>query len=202
MDFQKNNKWFFTACEDGTLKTFDFKGEGFQREYENAGVQINCAVLHPNEIEIIFGDQNGDIKVWHPQIQKATTFYSWSFEQYDLPSVSITALEISKDASKLIMGNSAGFFCFWDSDKKDKTEDFKPIYTTEAHNNTYILKCKLSSNKRFLATCSADKSCKIWQYNPQQERFDYYQTLSGHHHWVWDCDFTVDCQYCLTVSTD
>jgi G protein beta subunit-like protein len=31
MDFCKNNKWFFTACEDGTLKTFDFKGEGFQR---------------------------------------------------------------------------------------------------------------------------------------------------------------------------
>jgi target of rapamycin complex subunit LST8 len=56
MDFCKNNKWFFTACEDGTLKTFDFKGEGFQRQWDNGGVQITCATLHPNEVEIIFGD--------------------------------------------------------------------------------------------------------------------------------------------------
>jgi WD40 repeat protein len=25
MDFQKQNKWFFAACEDGTIKIFDFK---------------------------------------------------------------------------------------------------------------------------------------------------------------------------------
>ena len=29
---------------------------------------VNCAVLHPNEIEIIFGDQNGDVKVWDLQL--------------------------------------------------------------------------------------------------------------------------------------
>ena len=26
MEFQSQNKWFFTACEDGTIKIFDFKG--------------------------------------------------------------------------------------------------------------------------------------------------------------------------------
>lgn len=25
MDFQKQNKWFFAACEDGSIKIFDFK---------------------------------------------------------------------------------------------------------------------------------------------------------------------------------
>jgi target of rapamycin complex subunit LST8 len=83
-----------------------------------------------------------------------------------------------------------------------KTEDFKPMDTMEAHPNNYILKCKLSLNKRYLATCSSDRSCKIWQYNLGEEKFEAYQTLGGHHHWVWDCDFTVDCVYCLTVSTD
>jgi G protein beta subunit-like protein len=64
MDFQKQNKWFFAACEDGTIKIFDFKTQGYQRQFDNGGVMINCAVLHPNGAEIIFGDQNGEIKVW------------------------------------------------------------------------------------------------------------------------------------------
>ena len=29
MDFQKQNKWFFAACEDGTIKIFDFKSTGY-----------------------------------------------------------------------------------------------------------------------------------------------------------------------------
>ena len=26
--------------------------------------------------------------------------------------------------------------------------------------------------------------------------------MTGHNEWVWDCDFTIDLVYCLTVSTD
>lgn len=60
----------------------------------------------------------------------------------------------------------------------------------------------MSQNEKYLATCSSDRSCKIWQYNSEVEEFQEYKTLSGHSGWVWDCDFTVDCSYCLTVSTD
>ena len=56
MEFQKDNKWFFTASEDGTLKVFDFKALGFMRNFDNNGVMINTAVLHPNQGDIIFGD--------------------------------------------------------------------------------------------------------------------------------------------------
>mmetsp|Transcript_1599 Transcript_1599/g.2824 ORF Transcript_1599/g.2824 Transcript_1599/m.2824 type:complete len:81 (+) Transcript_1599:358-600(+) len=70
---------------------------------------INCAVLHPNEVEIIFGDQNGEIKIWDLQLQKVK-----QFSQLECPQVSISSLEIAKDASKLIMGNSAGYFWFWE----------------------------------------------------------------------------------------
>ena len=56
LEFQKDNKWFFTASEDGTLKVFDFKAVGFMRNFDNNGVMINTAVLHPNQGEIIFGD--------------------------------------------------------------------------------------------------------------------------------------------------
>jgi target of rapamycin complex subunit LST8 len=131
---------------------------------------INCAVLHPNGAEIIFGDQNGEIKIWDLELQKARSFW-----QLDIPNISITSLEIAKDASMLIMGNSAGLFCCWESEnQKDggygTTEDFVPIQECEAHDQ-YILKCKLSQNKKFLATCSSDRSCKIWVYNKEEEAF-------------------------------
>lgn len=48
LGFQKNNKWFFTASEDGTLKIFDFKTSGYMRNFDNGGAMVNCAVLHPN----------------------------------------------------------------------------------------------------------------------------------------------------------
>lgn len=54
----------------------------------------------------------------------------------------------------------------------------------------------------FLATCSSDRSCKIWQLNEEEDEFQEYADLTGHGGWVWDCDFTNDSVYCITVSTD
>lgn len=81
-------------------------------------------------------------------------------------------------------------------------DDFNPMQEKEAHQDNYILKVKLSQNKEFLATCSSDRSCKIWKFNSESEEFEEHRTLSGHNGWVWDCDFTDDQQFCLTVSTD
>lgn len=43
----------------------------------------------------------------------------------------------------------------------DKSTGFEPLQKVDAH-NTYILKCLLSPDPRYLATCSADKTIKIW----------------------------------------
>ena len=34
------------------------------------------------------------------------------------------------------------------------------------------------------------------------EEYVSYSVLSGHGGWVWDCDFTCDNSYLITVSTD
>ncbi|KAG9150055.1 hypothetical protein Leryth_023082, partial [Lithospermum erythrorhizon] len=36
---------------------------GYQREYESRAA-VNTVVLHPNQTELISGDQNGNIRVW------------------------------------------------------------------------------------------------------------------------------------------
>ena len=95
-----------------------------------------------------------------------------------------------------------------------------------AHEGQYVLKCQFSLDARYLATCSSDKTCKVWELSEQvmvdneekeeeakedaeqqqeQEVFEEYvsySVLSGHGGWVWDCDFTCDNSYLITVSTD
>ena len=105
---------------------------------------------------------------------------------------------MAHDASKLIAGNSAGICYIWSS---QNGEEFTPQQELEAHRDQYILKCQLNKDGTLLATCSSDRSCKIWRLNEDDE-YEHYVELAGHGGWVWDCDFTTDSVYCITVSTD
>jgi G protein beta subunit-like protein len=49
--FQKDSKWMFTASEDGTVKIWDLRAPGCQRNYESR-TPINSACLHPNQVRL------------------------------------------------------------------------------------------------------------------------------------------------------
>eukprot|EP01083_Nonionella_stella_P152835 490338_1 len=63
LGFHKENKWMFSSSEDRTVKIWDIRAAGCQRDYESSAA-INDAVLHPNQGEILSGDLNGNIRVW------------------------------------------------------------------------------------------------------------------------------------------
>ncbi len=58
----------------------------------------------------------------------------------------------------------------------------------------------LNDSRRF-ATCSADKSVKIFNIDPNRG-FEHSRTLLGHTRWVWDCEFLHDSNNLITVSSD
>jgi target of rapamycin complex subunit LST8 len=118
LGFQRDNKWFFTASEDGTLKIFDFKMSGFMRNFNNDGVMVNAAVLHPNQGEIIFGDQSGRVRIWDLTEQVAKELY------IDAEETPIRSLAISRDATKLVAGNNLGTCFIWES---KNGENFLPM---------------------------------------------------------------------------
>lgn len=60
--FQSACQWLFTVSTDGTIRIWDFPGLKCQKEFTNK-FGINRAVLHPNQAEILFGDEAGYIKV-------------------------------------------------------------------------------------------------------------------------------------------
>nr|AFK40781.1 unknown [Medicago truncatula] len=58
--FQCDGNWMYSGSEDGTVKIWDLRAPGCQREYESRAA-VNTVVLHPNQTELISGDQNGNI---------------------------------------------------------------------------------------------------------------------------------------------
>jgi len=124
------------------------------RNFDNNGVMINSAVLHPNQGDIIFGDQSGRVRIWDLTENNARELYA---EDDEVP---ISAVAISKDAKRLVAGTSNGTCFIW---RSENGEDYEPMQELIAHENNYVLKCQFSLDSKFLATCSSDKTCVVWE---------------------------------------
>ncbi|CAI5723298.1 unnamed protein product [Peronospora destructor] len=155
LGFQRNGKWMYSCSDDGCVKIWDLRSPGCQRSY-NAGVPLNSVVLHPNQAELLVGDQNGFIRVYDLTANTLVTKLEPSTG--DIGESSIRSVDIVRDGSALVAGNNHGK-CFFYRPKPEGHYDLNG--SMQAHNG-YILKTRISSNGKFLATCSSDKTAKLW----------------------------------------
>ncbi|CAA6668523.1 unnamed protein product [Spirodela intermedia] len=186
--FQCDGNWMYSGSEDGTIKIWDLRAPGCQREYESRAA-VNTVVLHPNQTELISGDQNGNIRVW------------------DLTANSCSCELVNRSpscgtAASVVAANNRGTCYVWRLRRGAQAMTyFEPLHKLQAHDG-YILKCLLSPEfcdpHRYLATASSDHTVKIWNV----DGFTLERTLVGHQRWVWDCIFSVDGAYLITASSD
>jgi target of rapamycin complex subunit LST8 len=87
LSFQSDGKLLFSCSEDGTMKVWDVR-TGQSEISIDTRCGLNSAVLHPNEIEIFTGDQNGCLKGWDLRTNTCR------FEQNPLPEVPIRSLSL------------------------------------------------------------------------------------------------------------
>ncbi|KAK9810741.1 hypothetical protein WJX73_004286 [Symbiochloris irregularis] len=188
--FQRDCKWMFSGSEDGTIKIWDLRAPGFQREYESRA-PVNTVVLHPNSGELISGDQAGNIRVWDLAANAC------SCELVPEVGTAIRSISVALDSSHVIAANNAGVCYVWRMLRQSPTH-FEPHHKLRAHAGKPILKCLLSPDARQLATAAADKTVKLWN----MDGFTLDRTLTGHQRWVWDCVFSVDAAYLVSASSD
>jgi G protein beta subunit-like protein len=104
--FQKEGRWLFSSSEDGTVKVWDPRAPGFQRNYE-ARAAVNSVVLHPNQGELIAGDLTGTVRVLD------LTANACSAELVPEGDAAISSVSIAADASLLAAANFNGHVYFW-----------------------------------------------------------------------------------------
>mmetsp|Transcript_16996 Transcript_16996/g.43934 ORF Transcript_16996/g.43934 Transcript_16996/m.43934 type:complete len:337 (+) Transcript_16996:192-1202(+) len=189
--FQKDGKWIYTGSEDGTVKIWDMRAPGCQRDYESRSA-VNTVVLHPNQGELISGDQGGNMRVWDLAANTC------SCELVPAGDVAIRSVTVAADASLVAAANNNGTCFVWRLGKAhDLTTHFEPHHMLAAHSR-YVLKALLSPDVKWLATMSADHTTKLWD----TQTFELARTLSGHQRWVWDGVFSADSAYLVTASSD
>jgi len=164
-----------------------------QRDYR-AAAPVYAAQLHPNQSEIVAGDQEGRVCVWDVRGSSAAPVKEVQIEA----EAAVRALAISPDGRRLAVASNRGRMVVYALAGKD-TGQMAQVAAFQAH-STYILQCAYSPDSALLATASADHTVKLWRAHDDAYVLD--KTLSGHQRWVWDCAFNSDASYIITGSSD
>lgn len=76
----------------------------------------------------------------------------------DSDEIPFRSIAVTRNSKKLVAGNNAGTCFIWE----EQGFEYVPMQILMAHPDQYVLKCQFSSDGKFLATCSSDRTCTVW----------------------------------------
>ncbi|KAJ2825686.1 TOR complex subunit lst8, partial [Coemansia sp. 'formosensis'] len=136
--------------------------------------------------------------------------------QSDVP---VRSVAVSPNGQLVVAGNNLGQVFVYrltidSSPQTGRIVELEPYINFDAHDGR-ITRVVFSFNGLYLATCSSDRTAKIWQLServipaPNGSREEVVQAgavllhaLTYHSRWVWDAAFSSDSGYLVTVSSD
>jgi len=192
--FQEDARWMFTGGEDSSARIWDLKMRNLscQRIFQ-ATAPVTCVCLHPNQQELILGDQSGVIHIWNLQNDQSSPLVPE-------PGCSVQDLCIDPSGLYLAAVNNQGHCYVWalEGGRGEQQTKLQPKHKILAHKR-YALSCKFSPDSSLLVTTSADKTAKVWRTTD----FSLVQELTTEgQKWVWASAFTMDSSYLVTGSSD
>ncbi|KAK3932554.1 Target of rapamycin complex subunit lst8 [Frankliniella fusca] len=192
--FQEEGKWMYTGGEDHSARIWDLRSRTLQcQRIFQVSAPVNCACLHPNQSELVVGDQSGVIHLWDLKTDH---------NEQLIPEADASIQSIAMDPQGKLMAavNNKGRCYIWSLHGGESQEPtkMKPSHKIEAHPK-FALKCAFSPDSSLLVTTSADQSARIWQ----TKDFNLLTELKQEgQRWVWDAAFSADSQYIVTASSD
>merc|ERR1719350_1950013 len=154
--FQEDGRWMFTGGEDCSARIWDLKMRNLscQRIFQ-ANAPVNCVCLHPNQQELVVGDQSGVIHIWNLQNDQ-------SEQLIPEPSTSIQSISIDSQGLYMAAVNNKGNCYVWalSGGGPKESSQLHPKNRILAHKR-YGLCCKFSPDSQFLVTFAADSQYLI-----------------------------------------
>eukprot|EP00761_Pharyngomonas_kirbyi_P012465 gb/GECH01012492.1/.p1 GENE.gb/GECH01012492.1/~~gb/GECH01012492.1/.p1 ORF type:complete len:360 (+),score=78.23 gb/GECH01012492.1/:1-1080(+) len=177
--FDREGRWLYTGGADNTIRIWDLRTRSCERLFKAPG-PVNTVALHPNQVELFSGDQNGGVRRWDVTADDACT-HSMVPEDPDV-AVRSVALNIEEGGTtRVIAATNSGMIHSWiplstDSSNVPSSPDSSSNQQDDGNNNNnsqipdiqfqahnkYILKCAVSPDGKQLATASADTTLKLW----------------------------------------
>mmetsp|Transcript_35318 Transcript_35318/g.56350 ORF Transcript_35318/g.56350 Transcript_35318/m.56350 type:complete len:312 (-) Transcript_35318:557-1492(-) len=192
--FQKDARWLHSGSEDGTIKIFDTRSAGIQRNYEGKNkVAINSVALHPNQAQLLSADQNGTIRVWDLIADKCI-----AQTKPETDDISMRSISVAPNGTLVAACNNVGHCFLWKMDSPQTCSSLGPFHSVKRVHDTYCLKCVISQDGKSLATASADRTVKIWKLPD----FTLDRVLAKHQRWVHDVAFSADSSYLVSACSD
>ncbi|XP_054270856.1 target of rapamycin complex subunit lst8 [Macrosteles quadrilineatus] len=191
--FQEEGKWMYTGGEDCSARIWDLRSRNLQcQRIFQVSAPVNCVCLHPNQAELVVGDQSGVIHLWDLKTDHNEQLIPEA-------EASIQSVAIDPEGSYMAAVNNKGHCYIWSlSGGMEQQTKLNPKQKIEAHSR-YALKCKFSPDSTLLVTTSADQTARVWK----TADFSLVQELKTEaQRWVWDLAFSADSQYILTASSD
>ncbi|XP_015519115.1 target of rapamycin complex subunit lst8 isoform X2 [Neodiprion lecontei] len=194
LGFQEDGKWMYTGGEDCSARIWDLRSRDLQcQRIFQVSAPVNCVCLHPNQAELIVGDQSGVIHLWDLRSDHNEQLIPEA-------EASIQDIAIDPEGTHMAAVNNKGSCYIWALSGGVGKEPTKlsPRKKLETHKR-YALRCQFSPDSSLLVTTSADQTARVW------ETTDFTETQILKHEakrWVWDAAFSADSQYIFTASSD
>ncbi len=185
----------YSCSEDGTVKIWDLRSQGYQRELKcHSGSTLtpcNSVALCPDQQTLITGDQSGAVRVW--DLGTSSCIQEIVPEADGTP---IRAVSAGEDGKRVIAANNNAEVFVWDVENGKRLKDFHRFL---AHKEGYCIKAKLSPDCQTLVTTGSDRTARLFSTQTWQLK---QPPLAQHQQWVWDAVFSADSSYLVTASSD
>jgi WD40 repeat protein len=171
-DFQQDEKWFISCCEDGFIRVWDLRCTGYQSSQKHQS-PINCAQLLDNQVLYAFGDMAGQLNIYDLRAAQIASL-DINHGSGNAPGLGVTSLSVI-GSEKVIVAHNNIKVAFVGGFEQTDTEGQHILKSTidaeyydlglDLHIGSFVTSVSSSSfGSRSICVSTSDGSVSVWRH--------------------------------------